>query len=223
MLKQDRLERTIAKMKEKDIPQMLVSDQYALYYLLDKTFIFGERMGALYINTDGTTHFVINKLFPQVEDLGVEITYYDDVEDGVEILSQYVDKTKTMGIDKTWPSRFLLRLQELGAGSAFVNNACVIDKVRQLKGEDEHKLMKESALLIDKVMDKLIPWVVKGLTEKELNEKCAELCREVGFSGMSFDPITAYGKGGADPHHITDDSKGKHGDSVVLDIGGMWK
>ena len=35
MLKKDRLERTIAKMKEKDIPQMLVSDQYALYYLLD--------------------------------------------------------------------------------------------------------------------------------------------------------------------------------------------
>ena len=30
MLKKDRLERTIAKMKEKDIPQMLVSDQYAL-------------------------------------------------------------------------------------------------------------------------------------------------------------------------------------------------
>lgn len=223
MLKKDRLERTIAKMKEKDIPQMLISDQYALYYLLDKTFVFGERMGALYINVDGTVHFVLNKLFPQVEDLGVEITYYDDVEDGVEILSRFVDKEKTMGIDKTWPARFVLRLQELGAGSSFVNNACVIDKVRQVKGEDEHKIMKESALKIDQVMDKLIPWVAKGLTEIELNQKTAELCKEVGFSGMSFDPITAYGKGGADPHHITDNSKGKHGDSVVLDIGGMWK
>ena len=40
---------------------------------------------------------------------------------------------------------------------------------------------------------------------------------------MSFDPITAYGKGGADPHHITDNSKGKHGDSVVQDIGRMRK
>ena len=177
MLKKDRLERTIAKMKEKDIPQMLVSDQYALYYLLDKTFVFGERMGALYINVDGTVHFVLNKLFPQVEDLGVEITYYDDVEDGVEILSRFVDKEKTMGIDKTWPARFVLRLQELGAGSSFVNNACVIDKVRQVKGEDEHKIMKESALKIDQVMDKLIPWVAKGLTEIELKQKTAELCK----------------------------------------------
>lgn len=43
---------------------------------------------------------VINKLFPQESDLGVDIIYYDDIEDGVEILSKYVDKDKTMGIDK---------------------------------------------------------------------------------------------------------------------------
>ena len=42
-----------------------------------------------------------------------------------------------------------------------------------------------------------------------------------GHSGVSFDPITAYGKSGADPHHVTDDTKGKRGDSVVLDIGGI--
>ncbi len=63
----------------------------------------------------------------------------------------------------------------------------------------------------------------KGLTERELNEKCLELLKEEGFSGPSFDPITAYGKGAADPHHVTDDSKGKRGDCVVLDIGGMWQ
>mgnify|MGYP000282036020 CR=1 FL=1 len=63
---------------------------------------------------------VINKLFPQESDLGVDIIYYDDIEDGVEILSKYVDKDKTMGIDKTWPSKFLIRLQELGGGSKFV-------------------------------------------------------------------------------------------------------
>ena len=47
--------------------------------------------------------------------------------------------------------------------------------------------MKESALKIDQVMDELIPWVVKGLTEKELNAKCVELCKKVGFQGLSCD------------------------------------
>ena len=63
---------------------------------------------------------VINELFPQDEDLGVELVWYNDIQDGVEILSQFIEKDKTVGIDKTWPSRFLIRLQELGAGSKFV-------------------------------------------------------------------------------------------------------
>lgn len=222
MLDNSKLERIVTKMKEQDMPQMIITDPVSIYYVLGKWIIPGERMLALYINVNGDNHLILNKLFPQTEDLGVPLTYYDDIEDGVEILSQFVEKDKTMGVDKNWPARFLLRLQELGAGSKFVNGSRIVDKVRQIKDEGEHKLMKESALKIDEVMDKLIPYVVKGLTEKELNAKCAELCKEVGFEGMSFDPITAYAKGGADPHHVTDDSKGKHGDSVVLDIGGMW-
>lgn len=218
-----KLNRIVAKMKEKDMPQMIISDPVAIFYLTGKWILPGERLLALYINVSGDNHLVINKLFPQEKDLGVPLTYYDDIEDGVEILSQYVEKDKTIGIDKIWPAKFLLRLQELGAGSKFVNGSVIVDKIRQIKDEGEHQLMVESAAKIDEVVDKLIPWVVKGLTERELNNKCLELCKEVGFSGPSFDPITAYAKGAADPHHVTDDSKGKHGDCVILDIGGLWK
>lgn len=218
-----KLNRIVAKMKEQDMPQMIITDPVAIFYLTGKWIIPGERMLALYINVNGDNHLVLNKLFPQTEDLGVPLTYYDDIEDGVEILSQFIEKDKTIGVDKTWPARFLLRLQELGAGSKFVNGSAIVDKVRQIKDEKERKLMKESALKIDQVMDELIPYVVKGLTERELNNKCLELLKKVGFSGPSFDPITAYAKNGADPHHVTDDSLGKHGDSVVLDIGGMWQ
>lgn len=218
-----KLNRIVAKMKEQDMPQMIISDPTAIFYLVGKWILPGERMHALYINVDGDNHFVMNKLFPQTEDLGVPITYYDDIEDGVEILSQYVDKEKKIGVDKNWPAKFLLRLQELAPKCTYVNGSVIVDKVRQIKDETEHRLMKESAKKIDEVMSKLIPWVAKGLTERELNAKCLEFCEEVGFSGPSFDPITAYAKGAADPHHITDDSKGKHGDCVVLDIGGTWK
>lgn len=223
MMDKAKLDRIIAKMKEQNMQQMVISDPVSIFYLVGKWILPGERFHAIYLNTKGETHFVINKLFPQNEDLGIELTYYDDIEDGCEIMSKFVEDGTTIGVDKNWPSRFLLRLQELKPNCKYVNGSVIVDKVRQIKDEKEHKLMKESALKIDQVMDKLIPWVVKGLTEKELNAKCAELCKEVGFEGMSFDPITAYAKGGADPHHITDDSKGKHGDSVVLDIGGMWK
>ena len=89
------------------------------------------------------------------------------------------------------------------------------------KDEKEQDLMRKSSKINDIAMDKIIPWVAKGLTEKELNAKMREIYKELGCEDVSFDPITAYGHGAADPHHVTDDSKGKRGDCVILDIGGF--
>ncbi|MBQ6438992.1 MAG: aminopeptidase P family protein [Mogibacterium sp.] len=218
-----KLNRITSKMQEKGLSQMIISDPVSIFYLIEKWIFPGERFHALYINVNGDNHFVMNRLFPQNEDLGVPVTYYDDIEDGVAVMAQFTDKDAALGIDKNLPSKFLLRLQELGAAGAYCNGSVIFDKVRQIKSEEEQKLMTESGAKLDKVMGKLIPWVVKGLTEKELNAKCIELLKAEGFEDKSFDPITAYARGAADPHHITDDSKGKHGDCVILDIGGVWK
>lgn len=208
-------------MEEKGIPQMIISDPVAIFYLTGKWIIPGERLLALYLNVNGNHKLVINELFPQEKDLGVELVWYNDIQDGVEILSKFVEKDKPMGIDKTWPARFLLRLQELGGGSKFVNGSPIVDYVRMIKDEGEKELMRISSKINDQVMEELIPWVGKGLSEKELNAKVRELYAAHGCEGVSFDPITAFAKGAADPHHVTDDSKGKFGDCVVLDIGGF--
>lgn len=218
---QAKLGKILEKMNEQGMPQMIISDPPTIYYLTGKWIIPGERMLALYLNVNGNHKLVINKLFPQEKDLGVELVWYDDVEDAVEILSQFVEKDKPIGIDKVWPARFLLRLQELGAGSKFLNGSLIVDYVRMIKNEDEQEKMRKASLENDKVMEKLIPLVTKGYDETELNKIVRDMYAETGHSGVSFDPITAYGKSGADPHHVTDHTKGKRGDSVVLDIGGI--
>ncbi|MBQ2597034.1 MAG: aminopeptidase P family protein [Oscillospiraceae bacterium] len=222
-MNQDRLNKILARMECQGMNQMILTDPTAIFYLLGKWILPGERLHALYLNTEGEARLVLNRLFPQEQDLGVSITYYDDTEDGVSVLNRFIREGGVIGVDKNWPARFLLRLQELSAGSRYVNGSRIVDKVRQIKDPAERRLMKESALKIDEVVGKLIPWTVKGLTERELNAKCLELIREVGFSRPSFEPITAYGKGAADPHHITDDSRGRNGDCALLDIGGMWR
>lgn len=216
-----RLNRIIDAMKEQDMYQMIITDPVSIYYLTGATIHPGERMLALYINVDGKTEMFINRMFPQTKDLGVHITYFDDIEDSVEILSRVVAKDKVFGIDKTWPSHFLLRLMELGAGSKYVNGSAIVDKVRQIKDEKEKELMRVASRINDEVMGELVEWANKGLTEKELNAKVREIYKAHGCEGVSFDPITAYAGGAADPHHITDDSKGKRGDCVLLDIGGL--
>ena len=213
--------RILKAMEEQGMPQMIISDPPSIYYLTGKWIHPGERLLALYLNVNGNHKLVINKLFPQEKDLGVDLVWYDDIEDGVEILSRFVEKDKPIGIDKVWPAKFLLRLQELGAGSEFRNGSMIVDYVRMIKDENEKQLMREASAANDKIMEELVPLVVKGYTEKELNAIVREKYAQTGHSGVSFDPITAYGKSGADPHHVTDDTKGKRGDSVVLDIGGI--
>ena len=217
----EKLKRIYKKMEERNLSQMIITDPPAIFYLTGKWIHPGERMLALYISTKGKERFFVNRLFPIEEDLGVEIQYFDDTEDSVELLSQVVDKESPLGVDKTWPARFLLRLQELKAASSYVNGSVIVDKVRQIKDKDEQEKLIQSSLLNDAVMAELIPYVVKGHTEKELNAIARELYKKHGASDVSFDPITAYGRGAADPHHETDDTKGKRGDCVLLDIGGV--
>lgn len=219
IMDQNKVSRVLKSMEEQGVPQMIVSDPVAIFYLTGAWIHPGERLLALYLNVNGNHKMMINKLFPQEKDLGVEIVWYDDIEDGVEIMSRFVEKDKVMGIDKTWPAKFLIRLQELGGGSKFVNGSPIIDYIRMIKDEKEQELMRESSRLNDIAMERLIPWVAKGLTERELNAKIREIYKDLGCGDVSFDPITAYAKGAADPHHVTDDSKGKRGDCVVLDIG----
>ncbi len=220
-MNEGRTQKILKAMEENSIPQMIISDPVAIFYLTGKWIHPGERMLALYLNVKGNHKLVINRLFPQERDLGVELVWYDDIEDAVELLSRYVDRDAVMGVDKNWPARFLLRLQELGGGSSFVNASWIVDQVRMIKDEEEQELMRVSSRINDGVMEKVIPLVAKGMTEMELDHRVREIYKEAGCEGVSFDPITAYGKNGADPHHATDDTKGKRGDCVVIDIGGF--
>lgn len=218
---QSKISRILAAMKEQGLTQLIVSDPAAIFYLTGTWIHPGERMLALYLNVSGGHKLIINRLFPQKEPLGVELIWYDDTQDAVELLSRYTEKDRPLGIDKTWPAGFLLRLQELNGANAYRNSSHIIDDVRRIKDAKEQQLMREASLANDRVMEQLIPLTGKGFTEKELERKVRALYAASGHSDVSFPPITAYGKSGADPHHSTDFTRGKRGDSVVLDIGGI--
>ena len=216
---QGKVSRVLKSMEEHGVPQMIISDPVAIFYLTGKWIAPGERLLALYLNVNGNHKLVINKLFPQERDLGVELVWYDDIEDGVEILSRFVEKDKVLGIDKTWPARFLLRLQELGGGSKFVNSSYIIDTLRMCKDEEEKELMRIASKLNDKAMEQLKATVSGELTEKQLVGKLSKIYEDLGTDGFSFDPIIGFGPNGANPHGEPGNALVKPGDAIILDIG----
>lgn len=153
--------------------------------------------------------------------MGIELDFVEDTEDGVAHVLSHLDPKQRIGIDKNWPSHFLLRLMKMSGATDFVNGSSITDDVRAIKSEEEIELMRQASASNDEAMARLQALIPQELNELEMTEKLLEFYRDLGNSGTSFDPIVAYGANGADPHHATDTSVVKEGDSIILDIGGV--
>lgn len=216
-----RIRRVLDAMEHQGLTQMIVSDPGAVYYLTGKWIHPGERMLALLLKTSGEHKLVVNELFPIEEDLGVDIQTYCDTDAPVALLASYIDHTAPVGVDKTWPSHFLIKLMDMGAGSKFLNSSPIVDHIRLVKDAEEIEAMRVASHLNDDAMEKIQEVVKVGMNEQEVADALAQIYVEVGANGgFSFPPIIAYGPNAADPHHSTSAKViAKEGDAVILDMG----
>ncbi|MCR3760766.1 Xaa-Pro peptidase family protein [Clostridium felsineum] len=217
-----RIKRVIDNMKKHNLSQMIVTSPSSVFYLSGALIDPGERLMAMYINVSGKVTFIINSLFKNSKGLGNnEIVTYDDSEEPIPILLKIINKESTLGIDKNWPAHFLIELME-NSNMKFINSSPIIDEVRMIKDEEEIKVLRESSKINDKVMEELIKYIDESKTEKEMAKVIQEIFQKNGIEKLSFETICSYGKNGADPHHMPDDTKLKEGDSIVIDMGGVY-
>ena len=220
-MRKERFEKIMVAMAAAGVQQLVVSDPMVIYYLTGIRIWPGERLLALVVKQGGGHFVMINELFPAGKGFEVEQVWYNDIQDGVAIMAEKMEDGTTVGIDKNWPARFLLRLQDLLSSSRFVNSSDIIDGIRRIKDAEEQRLMIEASEANDRVMAKLIPHLSKPHSELELDAIIRGLYAEEGCEDVSFPPIASFAKNAADPHHGPDGTVGKRGDCVVIDIGGL--
>lgn len=218
-MNQERLTKVLKSMADQQISQMLISDPPSIFYLTGQWVSPGERMLALYLSLSGNHKLFINDLFPLHGDPGVSVVRFNDNDDPVKIVARHVDKQKDIGIDKKWPSGFLLQLIECQGGKHFINSSFIIDQIRMSKDAAEIALMKAASRINDLAMGKLIELIPQRYSEEKMAQILLDTYQHLGATGFSFTPIVAYGANGADPHHGTDHSLVKPGDSIIIDIG----
>lgn len=216
----DRIARVAAAMRENGVDQLLASDAVVIRYLTGASLHSGERLIALLIGADGRCKLVLNDLFVNQKP-DVDTVFYNDTDDCIAMLLGEMPDGITLAVDKNWPARFLLDLQQKAPGIRCVNSSFIIDNVRIVKDAEEQAKMIRSSELNDEVMARFIPQIRKGMSESDLAEIVTELYAEVGCEGMSFPPICSFAKNAADPHHGPDETLGQYGDCLVIDIGGM--
>ena len=212
----DRIEKV---MKRLEADAMLVSDPYAIRYLIGRQIYPGERFLGLLLKRDEMPVLFLNTLFPFERMQGLNVVSYSDGDDICELLAPHVDPKGILGVDKVLPARFLLPMQKAGLAADFINGSIAVDKTRAVKDEEELKLMRRASQINDEAMAIFKTLVHEGVSEKEIADQTLKIYQDLGAEGYSFKPIVAFGKNAADPHHMPDDTKLKIGDAVLFDVG----
>lgn len=218
-MKENRVSKLLSKMKEDNIQQFLVSDPLSIFYLTGYFLNPGERLFSLYFNLDGNHKLFVNALFPIEEDLGVEKVIFTDTDNSVEVVSKYIDKNATIGVDKNWPARFLLSLMDYCPDAKFVNASYIVDTMRMYKDEEERELMRRVSKMNDEACETIIGRITGDKTEKQIASELIKLYEEMGAEGLSFDPIIGMAANGANPHGEPGDRLANPGDAIIIDIG----
>ena len=217
-----RISRVIAHMEAMGLSCILVSAPYSVYYLTGRFIAPGERMLALMINTNGDVCLFANRLFAQLPEPGMELIEFDDTDDPIACLAAHLPAGK-VGIDKTWPSMFTIRLMEARRDITPVLGSEPVDEARLIKDRAEIALMQESSRMNDEALRRLIPTLAAGQTELEVCARYCDIARDLGASGPSFSPLVCFGAGCAEPHHDSDGTKLEMNSTVILDLGLAYK
>jgi len=216
-MQKERLERVREKMRELGIKELVVSDPASIWYLTDILVEPYERFYVLLVRENGHHILFLNKLY-NVKDSGFEEIWFGDTDDSVGLLASRLGAGK-VGIDKTWPARFLIPVMEKRSDLSVILGSGCVDSCRAVKDAEEIHLMKEASRINDKVMTMAKDFIKEGMSEREAAAFIDAQYKKEGCESPSFTTIVSFGAHAADPHHEPDDTTVKAGDCVLIDMG----
>lgn len=217
-----RLKRCDALMEQANLDQMIVTSAVNLFYFTGAWVESNERLMALVVTPQELPLLLIHRMFQhEVRDIaGVELLFWEDHEQPLTKLSSLLRNGNVVGVDKTWPSQFLISLMKENPTLRYESASPVIDQLRQIKMPDEINKLRESAASADRVIDQLIRREQFPTTELELVEKMRKLFAEEGVQHFSFSPIIGFGASSAVPHHRSSSINSTSDHAVLIDMGG---
>lgn len=95
----------------------------------------------------------------------------------------------------------------------------LLRKARSIKNASEIAKLKESAKLNYAGYQHIAAQLKTGISERELALAFQVFCLKEGAEGVSFEPIIAFGKNSALPHHRAGPTRLQKGDIVLFDLG----
>jgi Xaa-Pro dipeptidase len=95
----------------------------------------------------------------------------------------------------------------------------IIAQIRMIKDETEIAAMGKAVTVAEAALEKLIPQIKIGQTEKQVAATLTRLLLEEGGDSIAFGPIVATGPNSASPHATPTERPLQSGDLLIIDWG----
>jgi Xaa-Pro aminopeptidase len=163
-----------------------------------------------------------------VEDIRVMGREKDPVSFFEKVVAEFAPGGKTIAVGKTVWSQSLLALREAAPGARFIPaTSAMMDKVREVKDEEELRLMRKAAEITEATLAATISNMRSGMTERDVAVEVEFQIKRAGGDGYSFYPgIICVGLG-SDPERSimtrNTDMVLRPGTTVAFDFGVIYQ
>ncbi len=129
-------------------------------------------------------------------------------------------KVKTLGFDSGWTTVEQVEVLKTYAETLVpVSKPCKQHRV--VKDPNELRALRKAANVTWAGLQHVLGLLREGITEFELSWAFESYVRTHGASGLSFEPIVAFGKNSAFPHHRAGNTKLQKNELVLIDVGAI--
>ena len=105
----------------------------------------------------------------------------------------------------------------------FVETEDIIEKLREVKDEEEIRNIKKACEITDQCFEHLKTFIQIGKTEKEIALEIEVFFKTHGADGLAFDTIVAIGENSANPHWVPTDKKVEMASPILIDMGCKYR
>lgn len=216
------MEKVINQFNDINIDAMLISYPNNIFYLSG----FHGSAGELFI-TKNKTYLITDFRYisqAKIQTSGIEII---DIAGGEKEIYDSIIKEhgiKTVGFEGKYITyNKFIKIKSIFENCTLISVENIVENFRMVKTEEELKLLKKSAEIVDFAFEKVQPLIKPGMTELEVAAMLEYEMKSQGASGTSFETIVASGARSALPHGVASEKVIKNGEFVVLDFGCVYK
>ncbi len=180
-------------------------------------------MAPLCIHSSGKVRMICPALSKsQVVRAGIsDIRAWKDGEDPLALFEELAEdwnlKSAIIAADSNMPARMLLQMQSVLPAALFKSGETYLAQLMRVKAADEVDLLRQTGKVADDAFSAVFPQIRAGLTERQVATMLNDAMSERG--GIPVFAIVATGANSAEPHHLTDGTVLKDGDTLILDFG----